>query len=295
MVAGAVHVVFHVVGHAGVEDLLHARFHQVHDVAVDQFGRVAQGVRGNGGHAFVVNHGGGFPRDYHFVAQFAEEDGPEGEVLVHVQHPGDADAAPGGSRPRFLGGGFGAALGCGFLVLGSRRGVGLLRCGVPGSGGLDHVGVMEEPLVFIFVNVRRFVGVFRFAFPPFAAVAGKVAAPVGEGLHGHQAVVAAAIAAVGFGGDGEFFQLFPGQQGGMTDGRCVCRRAIVFGCRGFFRQFLLGLFQRKDGGAVSPHEASDVRTDDVLVQQLFHVPQHGVVVERAALHHDMVAQFVGIF
>ena len=108
-------------------------------------------------------------------------------------------------------------------------------------------------------------------------------------------MVAAAVAAVGLGGDGEFFQLFFGQQSGTAYRCCVCRRAFVFGFRGFFRQFFFRLFQRKDGGAVGTHEAGDVRTDDILVQQLFHVPQHGVVVERAALHHDMVAQFVGIF
>ena len=68
MVAGAVHFVFHIVGHAGVEDLLHALFHQVHDVAVYQLGRVAQGIGRNGGHAFVVDLGRGLAGQHHFVA-----------------------------------------------------------------------------------------------------------------------------------------------------------------------------------------------------------------------------------
>ena len=67
VVAGMVYLVFHVIGHAGVEDFLYTLFHQVHDMPVDQLGRIAQGIGRNGGHAFVVDHGGGFARKHHFI------------------------------------------------------------------------------------------------------------------------------------------------------------------------------------------------------------------------------------
>ena len=108
---------------------------------------------------------------------------------------------------------------------------------------------MKQALVFVFIDIRRLVGIFRFAFAPFAAVAGKVTAAVGECLHGHQAVVAAAVAAVGFGGDGEVGQLFRTEKGGMF----FCSLGFAF-C----------FFQGKDRRPVGAHEAGDIRTDHIL-------------------------------
>ena len=90
-------------------------------------------------------------------------------------------------------------------------------------------------------------------------------------------MVAAAVAAVGLGGDSEVFQVFGFEQRGT-----VIRLRFV-------------LFQGQDGGAVSAHQTGDIRTDDVPFQQFFHVAEHGIVVEGAALHHNVVAQFPGIF
>ena len=238
-------------------------------MAVHQLGWVAQGVRGNGGHAFVVDHGVGFAAEYDVVAQFAEEGCPEGEVFVHVEDTGDADDAPGGvgtACPVAGGGAFAVCrigLGCRVFAIG-RTG---LRVSAGGSR-VRYVWIMKQALVFVFIDIRRLVGIFRFAFAPFAAVAGKVTAPVGEGLHGHQAVVAAAVAAVGFGGDGEVGQLFRAEKGGMSAGpcRCCCSRCgslsrFRVGC---FRGFAFRFLQGKDSRPVGAHKAGDIRTDDIL-------------------------------
>ena len=47
--------------------------------------------------------------------------------------------------------------------------------------------------------------------------------------------------------------------------------------------------------AEGSHEAGDGRPDDLAAQELFKSPQHGVVVEGAALDDDVFAQLFRVF
>ena len=88
-------VLIEVVGHAGVEDGVHALVQQGHDVAVQKLGRVADGVRGDGLLPLDVQAPGGFGGEDHLEVQVGKEGVPKGQVLVHVQPEGDADLAAG--------------------------------------------------------------------------------------------------------------------------------------------------------------------------------------------------------
>ena len=82
-----------VVGHAGVPHGVHARVHQSLHVAVEQLGRIAHGIRGDGVLALQIELAGRFGREDHLKVQPGEEGEPEGQVLVHVQTEGNADPA----------------------------------------------------------------------------------------------------------------------------------------------------------------------------------------------------------
>ena len=56
---------------------------------------------------------------------------------------------------------------------------------------------------------------------------------------------------------------------------------------------LLALAQAEQGRTVSAHQTGDVRADDLHAHLLLESAQHGFVVEGAALHHDLAAQFFG--
>ena len=45
---------------------------------------------------------------------------------------------------------------------------------------------------------------------------------------------------------------------------------------------------------ISAHKPRDIRTDDRTVQKFFHAAQHGIIVKRTALHHNMIAQIAHI-
>ena len=143
-------------------------------------------------------------------------------------------------------------------------------------GLLERLVVLEQTLVLVLVDVRR-VGVLLLAADAaLAAVAREVLAAVRELLHRDQALVAAAAAAVGARRDREMVELIWRQQARLL-------RA------GFF----CGL-HREDGRTVGAHQARDIGADDVTVQEFLHAAQHGVVVECAALHDDVVAELADI-
>ena len=56
---------------------------------------------------------------------------------------------------------------------------------------------------------------------------------------------------------------------------------------------LLALAQAEQGRTVSAHQTGDVGADDLDAHLFFKGAQHGFVVEGAALHHDLAAQFFG--
>ena len=82
-----------VVGHAGVEDGIHAHLAQGLDVAVAQLGREAGGVAGDGGLTAQVQLAAGHGAGVHVKAQSGEKRVPEGQQLVHIQAERDADGA----------------------------------------------------------------------------------------------------------------------------------------------------------------------------------------------------------
>ena len=138
---------------------------------------------------------------------------------------------------------------------------------------LERPVVAEQPLVFIAVDIRRLRLVrFLTADAALAAVAREIFAAVGEFLHCDETFIPAAAAAVRARLDIEMAQFLRREQGG----------------------FLIACLEREDGCAVRAHDARDVGADDVAVEELLHAAQHGVVVERAALHDDMVAELAHI-
>ena len=61
---------------------------------MDQLGRIALRFTGNGFNAQFVELSGGLGREHHMVAQLLKENRPEGEVLKHVEDPGNPHRAP---------------------------------------------------------------------------------------------------------------------------------------------------------------------------------------------------------
>ena len=134
---------------------------------------------------------------------------------------------------------------------------------------------MPDLIVFPAVNVWQCGVGGRLAgehdgSAPFAAVAGDEGAAVVESGEGNHAVIAAAGAALHFIGIGKGFQFLRRHQGGY----------MAFGA---------GVL-RNEGDAVGSHEACHIGTDDMAVQQFFQRPEHGVVVEGAALHYHLISQ-----
>ena len=103
------------------------------------------------------------------------------------------------------------------------------------------------------------------------AVAGDKAAAAVKLVDGQAAVVGAAVAGDGFGGVLEGLQFFVGED------LALLQRQILGGqCR-----------------AEGAHQTGDGGTGDVAAQLLLKGPEHCVVVEGAALHHNVLAQLVG--
>ena len=149
------------VGDARQEDGVHAGVEQVLQVAVGELGRVADVLGGDRLHPVGEDVVAGAARQDHPEAEPGQDREPQRVVLVHVQHPRDADVA-------------------------ARR------------LGLGEPAVAEDPPVLEVVQVgdralpRRLLG----ARPALAAVARDVPGAVGEGRDGELAVVLAEPAGV---------------------------------------------------------------------------------------------------
>ena len=153
---------------AGVEDRRDALVQQGLDVPVDELGRVAHVLRGDGLHARLEQVVVGTARNHDAEAQRGEHREPERVVLVHAEHARDADVA---AERLFLG----------------------------------EAAVSEDPLVLPVVEVGQ-VGLLRHALQgcaALAAVARHVALAVGERRDGHLAVVLAQAAGLARGVDAE--------------------------------------------------------------------------------------------
>ena len=106
-----------------------------------------------------------------------------------------------------------------------------------------------------------------------APVAGDKALAIGKNVDGQLAVVAAPLTLHGVDLLAEMLQLQLGQHGA----------AGVRACLGLAVQ----------GRAVSAHQARNVGTDDVDAHLLLKGAEHSLIVEGAALYHDVAAQLLG--
>ena len=78
------------IGDAGVEDELYALLDEPGHMSVYQLGRITLGFTGDGFDSQLIELPGGLGRQHHMVAQLLKEHSPEGEVFIHVEHPGNA-------------------------------------------------------------------------------------------------------------------------------------------------------------------------------------------------------------
>ena len=83
------------VENTGVEDGFDALIDQPLHMAMSQLGRITLGFGGDGLHTQFINLSVRVGGQYNPEAQLFEEGGPEGIILIHIQHSGDAQAAPG--------------------------------------------------------------------------------------------------------------------------------------------------------------------------------------------------------
>ena len=243
-------------GDGGHEDAVHLPFGQVPQMAVDQLGREADGVRRDGGQAFLVQGAGALARQLDLEAQAAPEGVPEGHGLPEGEHPGDADghAAVGGQ-----GGG---------VVVGKEQ---LFPQGKQVGDALDGLVGLADP------GLDGFVFGVAQNLAPLAAVAGDKTLPGGETDHRPAAVVLA---------EGAGFVL------GLGISKGVQRLKADEVAGGIAVGFGLPLGQQ--GRADGAHLAGVGRAGDGPAQVLFQGAQHRVILKGAALHHDPAAQHVGV-
>ena len=132
--------------------------------------------------------------------------------------------------------------------------------------------MLEETAILELIDIRRLVRRLLAADAALTAVARKVTLPVRELLHRNEALVAAFSTAVGARLGRKRAQLLRAKQGGV----------------------LRPCLHRKDCRAVCAHQPCDVRTDDMLAKQVLDGAQDSIVVERPALHDDVVAESMNI-
>ena len=222
--------------HAGVEDGGDPMLHQPFYMAVGQLGGIALRLGGDGLHAHLVDGPGGEGGHHHPEAQLAEEGGPIGEVFIQVQHPRDADDTARG------------------FFLRKRR-------------------IAKQPLSLIGHQVGTGLGGVGVLHPLFAAIAGDIAAAVGEGVHRQQAVILAPAAAGGF--------RRIGQSGDVGEVQRLRGLAVIA---------VTGDQRRAEGA----HQSGDIGAHRVHTGDTLKGPQHRLIIEGAALHHDVAAQLMGV-
>ena len=90
VVVACVRAFIALIGDAGVEDELYALLNEPGHMSVYQLGRITLGFAGDGFDSQLIELPGGLGRQHHMVAQLLKEHSPEGEVFIHVEHPGNA-------------------------------------------------------------------------------------------------------------------------------------------------------------------------------------------------------------
>ena len=128
--------------------------------------------------------------------------------------------------------------------------------------------VFEYTPILEFVDVRRIVLVLFAADTAFTAIAREVALAVRELLHRDEALIATFAAAIGAGLGLECAKLIRPEE----------------------RRSLRPRLKREDRRAICTHEPRDVGTNDILADDVLKCTQNRIVVERPALHDDVLAE-----
>ena len=224
------------IGDAGIENEADALRQQPFDVTVRYFGRITGRITGDGFDAQLVDLPGRSRREDYFISQPGKEGKPERIVLIHVQDARDPDFA-------------------------ARRRLRIQR------------RIVEQPLVFVFKQIRNVPGILFFAESAFAPVAADIPASSGKQVDGQTAAVRAALAVGHFGRVFQCVDLIDRQHGG----RLACKTV-----------------PGDQSSAKGTHDTGNIRADGLTVRNTFKTAQHRIVIKGAALHHDMMAEFSGI-
>ena len=143
--------------------------------------------------------------------------------------------------------------------------------GAPGGFVFFQRRVIEQPLALVQHQIGGLLPLVAATGTLFTAVAADVLSAAGELVDGEHTVVGAAAAAHGRCGVGQIQNVIQGQHGGFLPG------VVAPG------------HQRR---AKRAHEAGNVRAGGVHAGNFLKGPQHRLIVEGAALHHDVAAQIL---
>ena len=140
-------------------------------------------------------------------------------------------------------------------------------------GGIFQRGIVEHPLQLIGHHVGAFPPGAGAAQTLFAAVAGDVAASAGEFVDGQHTPVGAAAAASGGGGVGQIQNVVQGKGSAFL--------TVI-------------AFPRHQRRAKGTHDAGNIGAGGLHAGNLLKGAKHRLIVERAALHHDVSAKVGGV-
>ena len=170
MVIGRIDLILHIIRLTRIENFRNALLDQIHDMTMRQLSRVAERIRRNRRHSFIIQFRTGFAGKHDLIPQEGQERKPERIVLIHVQHARDADT--------------------------------------PARRMLQRTIIAEYAFIFVPINIRRlFPACLLAANAALAAVAGKIFAAIGKFLHRNQTLISAALAAIRTRRNGKGFEI----------------------------------------------------------------------------------------
>ena len=254
-------------GDRGHEDEVDAGRLELADVAVHELGGEAHGVGGDGGQALLVHATRGGAAHADLKSQRPPERLPERQRVPIAEHERDAHDLALALAQRFD------------LVVAAKK----LQALVEEVGGVLALGAGRRSVE---------VGAAR------TAVAGDPGGAVGE-LHDRARTVVGAVGAhvvrrAGVPGRSRA-RSGVGRYRAVVEGVDADEAGLPFAADGAVVAHLaLHMVAREQGGAERAHELGIGGAGDLAAHVLLKAAQHGVVAERAALHHDVLAELVHV-